>query len=129
MVWGLAIALAGAVPSLALAAVMLAIAGAADSVSAVCRSTINQTVTPDAMRGRMSSVFSLVVQSGPRVGDVESGMVASLASARFSVVSGGLACVAAAGAIAFAFPALMAYDVEHAEAEFAEQESELAAAA
>ena len=55
---------------------LLAIAGAADSVSAVCRSTINQTVTPDAMRGRMSSVFSLVVTSGPRLGDVESGAVA-----------------------------------------------------
>ena len=56
--------------------------------------SINQTVTPDAMRGRMSSVFSLVVTSGPRLGDVESGTVAGLTSARFSVVSGGLACIA-----------------------------------
>ena len=69
------------------------VAGAADSVSAVCRSVINQTVTPDAMRGRMSSVFSLVVTSGPRLGDVEAGVVASLTSVRTSVVSGGLACV------------------------------------
>jgi MFS family permease len=118
--WGLAIAVAGAVPSLALAMVLLAVAGAADSVSAVCRSTINQTVTPDHMRGRMSSVFSLVVQSGPRLGDVEGGAVASLTSARFSVVSGGIACVVGAGLIAVAFPALMAYDVEVAEAELAE---------
>jgi MFS family permease len=120
VVWGLAIAVAGAVPSLVLAMVMLAVAGAADSVSAVCRSTINQTVTPDHMRGRMSSVFSLVVQGGPRLGDVEGGAVASLTSARFSVVSGGLACVVGAGLIAVAFPALMAYDVEVAEAELAE---------
>lgn len=123
--WGVAIAAAGLVPSLGFAMLMLALAGAADSVSAVCRSTINQTVTPDRMRGRMSSVFSLVVQSGPRVGDVEGGAVASLTSARFSVVSGGLACVAAAVAIAIAFPALAAYDAEAAEAEMAE----LAAAA
>ena len=68
--------------------------GAADSVSAVCRSSINQMVTPDAMRGRMSSVFSLVVTSGPRLGDVESGTVAGLTSPRFSVASGGLACIA-----------------------------------
>lgn len=119
VVWGIAIALAGAVPSLALAMLMLAVAGAADSVSAVCRSTINQTVTPDHMRGRMSSVFSLVVQSGPRLGDVEGGAVASLTSARFSVVSGGLACVVGAGLIALAFPTLVAYDVEVAEAELA----------
>jgi MFS family permease len=119
VVWGLAIALAGAVPSLLSAVVCLAVAGAADSVSAVCRSTINQTVTPDAMRGRMSSVFSLVVQSGPRLGDLEGGGVASLASPRFSVVSGGLACVVGAGLLAVAFPALLAYDVEEAEAELA----------
>ena len=76
--WGAAIALAGLAGSLWVAAALLAVAGAADSVSAVCRSTINQTVTPDAMRGRMSSVFSLVVTSGPRLGDVEAGGVAGL---------------------------------------------------
>jgi predicted MFS family arabinose efflux permease len=110
--WGLAIAGAGLVGALWPAAALLFVAGAADSVSAVCRSTINQTVTPDAMRGRMSSVFSLVVTSGPRLGDVEAGSVAGLTSARFSVVSGGLACVAGVGLILFAFPALLRYDAE-----------------
>jgi len=89
--WGLAIAAVGLVDSLWAAAALLALAGAADSVSAVCRSVINQTVTPDELRGRMSSVFSLVVTSGPRLGDVEAGTVASLTSPRFSVVSGGVA--------------------------------------
>jgi MFS family permease len=111
-VWGAAIALAGLAGSLALAAVLLAIAGAADSVSAVCRSTINQTVTPDAMRGRMSSVFSLVVTSGPRLGDVEAGTVAGVAGPRFSVTSGGIACVVGVFAIMAAFPALVRYDAE-----------------
>jgi MFS family permease len=112
LAWGVAIALAGLVPSLWPAAALLAVAGAADSVSAVCRSTINQTVTPDHMRGRMSSVFSLVVTSGPRLGDVEAGAAASLGGARFSVTSGGLACIAGVGLIVLAFPALLRYDAE-----------------
>jgi MFS family permease len=112
LVWGAAIALAGLVGSLWAAAALLAIAGAADSVSAVCRSAINQTVTPDHMRGRMSSVFMLVVTSGPRLGDVEAGAVASVGGARFSVTSGGLACIAGVGLIVLAFPALLRYDAE-----------------
>jgi MFS family permease len=117
--WGAAIALAGLAGSLALAAVLLAIAGAADSVSAVCRSTINQTVTPDAMRGRMSAVFSLVVTSGPRLGDIESGGVAGLTTPRFSVTSGGVACIAWVAVVAVMFPALVHYDAEAAIAEVA----------
>ena len=70
--WAVAITLAGLATSLWVAAALLTVAGAADSISAVCRTTINQTVTPDHMRGRMSSVFSLVVTSGPRLGDVAS---------------------------------------------------------
>jgi MFS family permease len=108
--WGLAIAAAGLVGSIVVAAILFAVAGAADSVSAVCRSTISQTLTPDAVRGRMSSVFSLVVASGPRLGDVEAGAVASLATVRVSVVSGGLACVASVGLVAALFPQLARYD-------------------
>ena len=116
LIWGGAIALAGLAGSLWIAAGLLAIAGAADSVSAVCRTTINQTVTPDRMRGRMSSVFSLVVTSGPRLGDVEAGAAAALGGVRFSVVSGGLACVAGVGLVIAAFPALLRYDAERAPA-------------
>jgi MFS family permease len=113
IVWGGAIALAGAARTLWLAAVLLACAGAADSVSAVCRSAINQTVTPDHLRGRMSSVFSLVVTSGPRLGDIESGVVAGAAGPRFAVVSGGLACVAGVAVVLLAFPALVRFDAAH----------------
>jgi MFS family permease len=119
VVWGLAIAAAGLMTSLWPAVVALTVAGAADSVSAVCRSAINQAVTPDAMRGRMSSVFSLVVTSGPRLGDVEAGAAAAAIGTRASVVSGGLACVAGAGLIVAAFPALYAYDSDVALAEMA----------
>jgi MFS family permease len=112
VVWGGAIALAGLAPSIWPAAALLAVAGAADSISAVCRTTINQTVTPDHLRGRMSSVYSLVVTSGPRLGDIESGSVAALAGARFSVVSGGLVCVAGVALVLIAFPALLRYDAD-----------------
>jgi len=115
--WGLAIAAAGFMTSLWPAALLFAVAGAADSVSAVCRTTITQTLTPDAMRGRVSAVFSLVVASGPRLGDVESGTVASVTSPQFSVVSGGLACLVSVAAIAVFMPGLAAYDTETAEAE------------
>jgi MFS family permease len=114
-VWGLAIAAAAAVPNLWFAAAMLATAGAADSISAVCRNVINQSVTPDAMRGRMSSIYSLVVTSGPRVGDIESGAIASLTSARFSMASGGLACIAGVVLTVVAFPELAAFDLERIE--------------
>jgi MFS family permease len=112
LAWGVAILLTGLMGSLWLAAATLAIAGAADSVSAVCRSTINQTVTPEHMRGRMSAVFSLVVTGGPRLGDVESGTVAGAAGVRFSVVSGGVLCLLGVAVIVAAFPALARYDIE-----------------
>jgi MFS family permease len=111
-VWGAAVAVAGLMRTLWPAVALLAVAGAADSISAVCRSTINQTVTPDHMRGRMSAAFSLVVTGGPRLGDIESGSVAGAAGVRFSVVSGGLACMLGVVAIALAFPALRHYDTE-----------------
>jgi hypothetical protein len=108
--WAVFIAIAGLVDTIWPAAALFALAGAADSVSAVCRSTMMQVLTPDEMRGRISSVFSLVVAGGPRLGDVESGTVAAIASPAFSVVSGGLVCLASVGVIAALFPQLAAYD-------------------
>jgi hypothetical protein len=93
-----------------LAAMTFGMPRARFAVLAVCRSTINQTVTPDRLRGRMSAVFTLVVTSGPRLGDIESGLVAGLTSALTPVVSGGLACIVGVGAIVLAFPDLAAYD-------------------
>jgi MFS family permease len=111
-VWGVAVALAGLAGSLWIAAVLFALAGAADSISAVCRTTINQTVTQEHMRGRMSSVFSLVVSGGPRLGDIESGAVAGATGPRFAVVSGGVLCVLGVAAVVAAFPALLRYDAD-----------------
>ena len=110
LAWGAAITLAGLMPTIWLAAFCLALAGAADSISAVCRSIINQSVTPEAMRGRMSATFTLVVTSGPRLGDLESGIAASLTTASIAVVSGGLACIAGVFVVMAGFPALAAFD-------------------
>ncbi|MDQ6605426.1 MAG: MFS transporter, partial [Actinomycetota bacterium] len=119
LAWGVAIAAAGLVHDIVPAIALLSAAGFADGVSAFCRSTINQTVTPDALRGRMSSVFSLIVTSGPRLGDIESGLVAGLTSAMTSVVSGGVACVVGVGAVFLAFPELVSYDEQEAARAFA----------
>ena len=108
-VWGVGITLLGLTTSLWAATACLFVAGAADSVSAVCRATILQTATPDPMRGRMSSIFTLVVAGGPRVGDVESGSVAAAFGTRVSVVSGGLLCLAGIVPMMLAFPAFWRY--------------------
>ena len=71
---------------------MLAVAGAADLVSAVYRQTILQTYAPDAMRGRMQGVFIAVVAGGPRLGDVRAGGMAAATNVSFSWVFGGIAC-------------------------------------
>ena len=63
----------------------------------------------------MSAIFTLVVAGGPRLGDVESGTVAGLAGTRFSIVSGGVACVLGILPVAVAFPAFWRYG-EEAEA-------------
>ena len=115
LAWGAAIAAAGLMRSLWPAIALLTVAGYADGVSAFCRSTINQTLTPDRLRGRMSAVYSLVVTSGPRLGDIESGLVAGLSSALVSVISGGLACIAGVGVVVLAFPQLAAYDARRIE--------------
>lgn len=92
-----------------LALLFLALAGAADVVSAVFRGTILQLTVPDALRGRISAVNMMVVAGGPRLGDAEAGAVASLVSPWFSVVSGGVACVVGALAVARWFPQLRRY--------------------
>jgi MFS family permease len=109
-IWGLAIAGFGiATFSFPIALVCLAIAGAADSISAVFRNIIVQFETPDELRGRVMSIHSMVVTSGPRIGDIEAASVASVVGAQASVVSGGLLCVLGVVWVARAFPELGAY--------------------
>ena len=104
--WGVAIAVFGATRWLPLALVMLAVAGAADVVSAVFRNTILQLSVPDRLRGRLSAVHIAVVTGGPRLGDAEAGLVAAISNTQVSAVSGGLACVVGTAFIARFMPQL-----------------------
>jgi len=105
-VWGAAITVFGLVSWLPLALALLAVAGGADVVSAVFRNTILQLTVPDGLRGRLSSIHIAVVTGGPRLGDAEAGAVAALAGTRFSVVSGGIACLAGVALLAWRLPEL-----------------------
>jgi MFS family permease len=109
MIWGAAIACFGLTRDLPLALVMLAVAGAADTLTVTFRASIVQTLAPDEFRGRVSSVEYIVGTGGAPLGNVESGTVASLTSPVFSAVSGGIGCLAIAAAIAFLFPAFTRY--------------------
>ena len=108
--WGVALVGFGYATALWVALGMLALAGAADFVSAVLRSTILLTATPDALRGRLSGIEFAQVASAPSLGNLEAGVVASLTSLRFSVVSGGVACIAGTVLCALALPRLVRYD-------------------
>jgi MFS family permease len=106
-IWGVAIAGFGlSTFSFPLALGFLAVAGAADSISAVFRNIIVQFETPDALRGRVMSIHSMVVTSGPRLGDIEAATVASVIGTQLSVVSGGLLCFAGVVAVARLYPEL-----------------------
>jgi MFS family permease len=103
--WGAAITAFGLVNTrFWLALAFLAVAGGADVISAVFRATIQQLTVPDDLRGRMAALNIFVVAGGPRLGDVEAGVVASVFSPQVSVVSGGLLCIAGVGVIAVAVP-------------------------
>jgi MFS family permease len=109
--WGVAITLFGLLTmSLWVGLLLLAIAGAFDTVSAIARSTILQSVTPDRLRGRANAANSMVVVGGPMVGDLRAGAMGGLLSPEFSLVFGGAVCVAACAVIARVFPALSDYD-------------------
>jgi MFS family permease len=109
-VWGAAIGVFALARSFPLGLLMLAIAGAADTLTVTFRGSIVQTVTPDELRGRVSSVEYIIGMGGGPLGNVESGTVASLSgSATISAFSGGAACVAGAALIALVFPALIRY--------------------
>lgn len=98
-VYGAATVAFGLSRSYWLSLVMLAVTGAADTVSTVIRQTIRQLITPDRLRGRMTSVNMIFFMGGPQLGELEAGLVAAAAGAPFSVVLGGVCCLAA---VAFA---------------------------
>jgi len=79
----------------------LACVGAADTVSTVIRNIIRQLETPDELRGRMTGVNMMFFMGGPQLGELEAGLVAQFVTAPFSVISGGIGCLAATGLVAW----------------------------
>jgi Transmembrane secretion effector len=93
---------------------LLAVAGAADLVSAVLRQTILQVYAPDEMRGRLQGVFVVVVAGGPRLGDLRAGATAAVAGVTFSWVAGGLASIVLVLFAVALVPAFRRYDASAA---------------
>jgi len=87
-------------------------------VSTVIRQTVRQVLTPDALRGRMTSVNMIFFMGGPQLGELEAGLMASLFAAPItgvtvSVVVGGIATILAAGLVAAAAPVVRGYEAQH----------------
>ena len=113
-VFGLATVAFGLSRSFPLSMAALVLAGMADEVSMVARSTIIQLATPDALRGRVSSVNMVFIGASNELGAAESGYLAALTSATFSVVFGGVACLGVLGLVVWRVPALRHHRVDAA---------------
>ncbi len=92
--------------SFALSLAMLIVIGASDMVSVVVRGTVVQLATPDAMRGRVSSVSMLFVAMSSELGELESGVTAAWLGAPLSVIAGGIGTLAIVALYTFGFRAL-----------------------
>jgi len=90
---------------------MLAITGAADTVSTVLRQTIRQLVTPNHLRGRMTSINMMLFMGGPQLGELEAGSLAALIGAPLSVVVGGLGSLICAAIAAVKSKSLMEFEI------------------
>lgn len=110
--YGVAVAIFGASRWFWLSLLALSASGAADTIGMVIRQTLRQLLTPDELRGRMTSVNMMFFVGGPQLGEVEAGLVARATTPRFSVVSGGLACIVVAGLAALLAPSLRRYEPE-----------------
>jgi MFS family permease len=108
--WGAAIAAFGFAQQLWLALILLALAGLGDQMSAILRSVMLYRITPGEMLGRVSGIEFMQVAAAPSLGNLEAGGLAAATSLRFSIVSGGVACIAGCLLLAAALPALVRYD-------------------
>lgn len=126
--YGAMIALMGVAPNLYVAAGFLVLAGGADMISGVFRSTIwNQTI-PDSMRGRLAGIEMLSYSVGPLGGQTRAGLVADAWTVRGSITSGGILCVVGVAATAAYLRDFWRYDTRTDEHAVAERASRAAAA-
>ena len=105
----LGVALSGLTSMLWLAVALLALAGAADLVSAVFRQTMLQVVATDEMRGRMQGVFTVVVAGGPRLGDLWHGPAAEAWGTGVATFVGGIGVIVLTVIVVAIFPVFWRY--------------------
>jgi MFS family permease len=110
IVFGLATILFGASGTFTLAMLALMVIGASDTVSTIIRNTIRQLNTPDHIRGRMTAINQIFFQGGPQLGEVESGIVATLFGVPAMIISGGVGCIVGIGFILLKWPQLRTYN-------------------
>jgi len=118
--YGAATVVFGLSRSFGLTLLALAGVGLADAISTVIRQTLRQFITPDRLRGRMTSINMIFFMGGPQLGELEAGFVASLFASTVlgvtvSVVSGGALTMLITAAIAASAPMLRAYDFQAGE--------------
>ena len=116
-VYGVATALFGVSTVFWFSLLMLAVTGAADTVSTVLRQTIRQLVTPNHLRGRMTSINMMFFMGGPQLGELEAGILAALIKAPLSVVVGGLCSTTAAAITAVKSKSLMEFEISDVKSE------------
>lgn len=97
--WGAALTLFGMSPNPWAGLAFLVVAGAADTVSVVSRSTVVQTHTPSALLGRVSAAEQIVGQAGPDIGNMRAGLVADATSGAAALIGGGLLCLGAVAVV------------------------------
>ncbi len=115
MVWCLAIygagaALVGMSHSIYLSFALLTLVGVADTISSMIRSLMRQMLTPDALRGRVLSIAMLFFRGGPRIGEMQAGLIAAMIGAPLALVIGGVATVLGVGLAVWRLPQIMKYD-------------------
>jgi MFS family permease len=120
-VWGIGIVAFGFCDRLWPALLFLAVAGGADCVSGIFRSTMwNQTI-PDALRGRLAAIEMVSYMSGPLLGHAEAGGVAAAFGVRASVVSGGALCIVGVLVCGALLPRFVRYDARRFQQKEAER--------
>ncbi len=109
VLYGVATTIFGMSHRFAVSIFFLAVLGGADTLSMILRHTIRQLATPDILRGRVTSVITLFSTTGPQLGNLEAGLVASLIGAPLSVITGGIATLIIAVVVAWRVPLLRKY--------------------
>ena len=108
--YGLATAIFGVSTVFILSYVLFALTGAGDTMSSIIRGTIRQLATPDELRGQMTSANMLFFMTGPQLGELRAGLLASLFGAPFAIFSGGLATALMTGWVAWRYPSIRRYN-------------------